>query len=106
MTYPCYTWEYAADANLMKLQRVQKIFRATGNLDECTTVGELQVAFKMPYAYSNITKLCRIHAKANLNHVNPNVRRIVKGEVIYMKYSWKLATARPTSSKLITAVSV
>jgi hypothetical protein len=34
MTYACPTWEYAADAHLLKLQRLQNIvLRATGNLD-------------------------------------------------------------------------
>jgi hypothetical protein len=51
-TYACATWEYAADAHLLKLQRLQnRVLRAVGNLDRCTPIRELQVAFKIPYVY-------------------------------------------------------
>jgi hypothetical protein len=55
MTYASPTWEYAADAFLLKLQRLQnRALRATGNLDTCTPVRELHVAFKIPYVYDYI----------------------------------------------------
>jgi hypothetical protein len=42
MTYACFTWDYAADAHPLKLQRLHnQMFRATGSLDRCTPVGEL-----------------------------------------------------------------
>jgi hypothetical protein len=49
MTYTCPTWEQdAADAHLLKLQRLQnRVLHAIGNLDRCTSVRELHVAFKM-----------------------------------------------------------
>jgi hypothetical protein len=75
MTYACPTWAYAADAHLLKLQRIQKrVLRGVENLDRCTQVRELHVAFRIPYVYDYITKLCRTQAEVTLNHVNPNVR--------------------------------
>jgi hypothetical protein len=34
------------------------------------------MAFKIPYVYDYITKLCRTQAEVILNHVNPNVHGI------------------------------
>jgi hypothetical protein len=52
MTYACPTWEHAADAHLLKLQRLQnRLLRATGNLARCTPVRELHVVFRIPYVY-------------------------------------------------------
>jgi hypothetical protein len=48
MTCACPTWEYAADAQHLKLQRLQnRVLRATGNLDSCPLIRELHVAFKI-----------------------------------------------------------
>jgi hypothetical protein len=64
MTYACPTWEYAADAYFLKLQRLHnRVLRATGNLDRRTPVCEMRVAFKIPYVYDYITKLCRTQAE-------------------------------------------
>jgi hypothetical protein len=52
----------------------------TGNLDRCTPVWELQVAFEIPYMYDCITKLCRTQAEVIPNHVNPNVHGLEQGE--------------------------
>jgi hypothetical protein len=38
------------------------------------------VAFKIPYVYNYITKLCRTQTEVILNHVNPNVHGIGQGE--------------------------
>jgi hypothetical protein len=71
MTYVCPTWEYAADAHRLKLQRLQnRVLRATGNLDKCTLVRELHVSLKIPCLYDYKTKLCRTQAEVILNHVN------------------------------------
>jgi hypothetical protein len=44
------TWEYAADAHLLKLQRLQnRVHRALGNLDKLTPTHELHIVFKIPY---------------------------------------------------------
>jgi hypothetical protein len=51
-TYACPAWESAADAHLMKLQRLQnKVFRATGNFPRRTPVRNSHAAFKLPYVY-------------------------------------------------------
>jgi hypothetical protein len=87
MTYACPAWEFAADTYLLKLQRLQnKVLRTIGNFPRLTAVRELRVAFKIPYVYDFITKLCRQQAKVIQNHVNPNVRNIGQGEVQHKKY--------------------
>jgi hypothetical protein len=79
--------EYGVGAHLLKLQRLQnRVLRAIGNLDRRTSVRELHVAFKIPYVYDYITKLCRARAQAISNHINPNVRVIGQGEAMHKKY--------------------
>jgi hypothetical protein len=86
MTYACPTWEFAADTHLMKLQRLQnRVLRAIGNLDRRTPVRDLHLAFKIPYVYNYITKLCRRQAEVIRNHDNPNVHAIEQGEVRHRK---------------------
>jgi hypothetical protein len=81
MIYACPTLEYAADAQLLKLQRLQnRVLRATGDLDRCTPVRALHVAFRIPYVHDYITKLCRTQAEVILNNVNPHVHGIGQGE--------------------------
>jgi hypothetical protein len=88
MTYACPTWEFAADAYLMKLQRLQnRVLRAIAKLDWRTPVRDLHLAFKIPYVYDYITKLCRRQAEVILNHENPNVRAIGQGEPRHRKYT-------------------
>jgi hypothetical protein len=71
----------------MKLQRLQnRVLRALGKLDRRTTVGDLHLAFKIPYVYDYITKLCRRQAEVILNHENPNVRAIGQGEARHKKH--------------------
>jgi hypothetical protein len=87
MTYACPTWKYVADAHLLKLQCLQKIvLHGIGNPDRCTSVCELIVAFKIPYVYDYISKLCRTQAEVTLNHVNPNVRGTGQEEAGHRKY--------------------
>jgi hypothetical protein len=57
-----------------------------GNLDMCTPVRKLHVAFKLSYVYGYITKLCSTQAEAILNHVNPNVCGIGQGEARRRKH--------------------
>jgi hypothetical protein len=86
MTYACPAWEYVADAHLLKLQRLQnRVLRTIGNLDRRTPVRELHVAFKIPYVYDYVTKLCSTWADVILNHVNPNVRGIEHGKARHRK---------------------
>jgi hypothetical protein len=54
-----------------ELQRLQnRVLRAIGNLDRRTQDCGLHLAFKIPYVYDYITKLCRRQAEVILNHEN------------------------------------
>jgi hypothetical protein len=87
MSYPCSTWEFAADTHMMNLQRLQnRELRAIGNLDRRTPVRDLHLAFKIPYFYDYINKLCRRQAEVILNHENPNVHAIRQGEARHRKH--------------------
>jgi hypothetical protein len=46
----------------------------------------MHVAFKIPYVYDYVTKLCRKHAEVVQNHENENVRYILQGEAQHRKY--------------------
>jgi hypothetical protein len=46
---------------------------------------ELHVAFKIPYVYDYITKLCRTQAEVILIHVNPNILRIGQGPLLHRR---------------------
>jgi hypothetical protein len=87
MTYACPTWEYAADTPLLKLQPMQnRVLCAIGNLDRRTPVCEKHVAFRIPYVYDYITKLCGTQAEVILNHRNQTVRGIGQAEAMHRKY--------------------
>jgi hypothetical protein len=63
------------------LQRLQNnVLHTTGNLPRRTPVRDLPLAFKLPYVYDYITKLCRQQAEVIKNHENANVRNIGQGE--------------------------
>jgi hypothetical protein len=71
------------------------VFCTVGNLDRCTPVCKLHVAFKIPYVYNYISKLCRTSAEVILNHVNPNVHGTGQGEANHRKYRrLKLGTSQ------------
>jgi hypothetical protein len=64
MTYSCPAWEFAADTHLMKLQRLQNsVLPITGKFTRSRTIRDMHMAFKIPYVYDYITKLCRIQAR-------------------------------------------
>jgi hypothetical protein len=90
VTHVCPTWEYvyAADAQLLRLQRLQnRALRAIGNPDRCTPVPELHVLSKFLTCMTTyVTKLCRTKTELFLNHLNTNVRGIGQGEVRRRKY--------------------
>jgi hypothetical protein len=87
MNYACPTWEFAAYAHLMKLQRLQNwVLRAIGKLDRSTPVRDLHLAFKILYAYDYITKLYRRQAEVILNHENHNLLAIGQGEAGHRKH--------------------
>jgi hypothetical protein len=87
MTYACPTWEKAADAFLLKLKRLKtRVLRTIGNIDRCTLVLEMHVAFKILYMYDYITKFCRTGTEVIVNHVNSNVRGAGQEEAMNRKY--------------------
>jgi hypothetical protein len=51
IVYTCRTWEYAAHAQ-------NRVLRAADNFDKRTQVREMNVAFKIPYVYHYVIKLC------------------------------------------------
>jgi hypothetical protein len=85
MTYDRFTWDFAADTHLMKLQRVQnKVIRTIGNFPRRTPIRKLHEAFSIPYIYDYITKLSRQKPEDIQNH--ENVRNIGQGETRHRKY--------------------
>jgi hypothetical protein len=87
MTYACPAWELAADAYLLKLQRLQnKVLYTIGNFPRGTRVRDLHTAFNLPYVYDYITKLCRRQAEVIQIHENESVRGIGQGEARHRKY--------------------
>jgi hypothetical protein len=87
MTDACPAWEFAADNHLLKLQRLQnKVLRNIGNVLTRTPVRGLHMAFKLPYIYDFIKKICRQQAEVIQNHENANVRNIGQGEPQHRKY--------------------
>jgi hypothetical protein len=65
MTYAIPAWKFAADTHLMKSQCLQKkVPHAIGNYPRHTPVHDLHMAFKLPYVYDYITKLCKQQAEA------------------------------------------
>jgi hypothetical protein len=86
-TYACPSWEYAADAHLLKLQRQQnRVLRAIGNLDRRKPVRKMHMALNIIYMYDYIIKLCRSQAEVILNHRNRIVRGAGQGEAMHKKY--------------------
>jgi hypothetical protein len=87
MTYASPAWEFAADTNLMKLQRLQnKVLRTIGSYPRSTLVCDLRMAFQIPFLYDYITKLCRQQAEVIQNRDKENVRTIGQGEARHRKY--------------------
>jgi hypothetical protein len=97
MTYACPTWEYAVDAHLLELQRLQNaVLRAVGKLDRCTPVRELDVALKVRYVYDYINELCSKQAEVILNRVNLNVYVVLDKEKPCIG-TWRRPGLRPFS---------
>jgi hypothetical protein len=77
----------AADSHLIILQRLQnRILCTIGNFPRGTPVRDLHMAFKIPYVYDYITKLCMQQAEVVQTHDNENVRHIGQGEARHRKY--------------------
>jgi hypothetical protein len=87
MTYAYPAWEFAADSFLFKLQRLQnRVLRTTGNLPRRTLTRDMHMAFKFPYLYDYVTKLCRQQVTIILNHENINNCNIGEGKAQHKEY--------------------
>jgi hypothetical protein len=76
-----------ADTYLLKLQRIQnEVLCTIGNIPRCTLARDLHTAFKLPYVYDYVTKLCRNKAEVIENHENEYVRGTGQGEARHRKY--------------------
>jgi hypothetical protein len=89
MTYACPAWESAAETDLLNLQRLQnRVLRNIGKFSRRTSVRDLHVAFKIPYVYDYITKLCWQQEGVIQNHDIINVSNTGQGEARQRKYKW------------------
>jgi hypothetical protein len=79
--------EFTADSYLLKLQRLQnKVLRTIGNLPRRIPTRYLYMAFKIPYLYDFVTKLCKEQATVILNHENVDMHNIGQCKTQHRKY--------------------
>jgi hypothetical protein len=65
----------------------KKVLPTNGNLPRLTPTRDLHMAFKIPYLYEFVTKLCRLQAAEVIqNHENVNFCNIGQGEAKQRKY--------------------
>jgi hypothetical protein len=66
MTYTCAAWEFAADTQLIKFQRLQnKVLHTNGIILRRTPVGEMQMAFHLLYVYDKfMQETSKSHSKS------------------------------------------
>jgi hypothetical protein len=79
ITYSCPAWEFAADTQLKKPQRLQnRVLRTTGRFirNATITILDSHVALQIPYMYDYMTKLRRRQADVIQNHENSHIRNI------------------------------
>jgi hypothetical protein len=73
------TRQFAADAHLLKLQRLQnQVLHTTGKFPHCSASFTWLI-------YKYTSKLCRQQAEVTQNHENESVRDIVQGETRHRK---------------------
>jgi hypothetical protein len=76
-----------AHTYLLKLQYLQnKVLHPVGNFPRCTPVCDMHMAFKLPYVYDYITKLCKQKVEVIQNHENEHVCSIGQYEARHRKY--------------------
>jgi len=69
--------DIAADTHIMKLHLMQnRVLRTTGNSPRPSPIPDLHMAFRLPYVYDFIAKLCRRPVEVILSHGNENIRII------------------------------
>jgi hypothetical protein len=93
MTHAYPAWEFSADSDLLKLQRLQnRVLRTTGNLTRRTRTGALHLTLQIPYLYYYyyyyyyLTKICRKQAEVIQTHDNMNLQNRGKSEAQHRKY--------------------
>jgi hypothetical protein len=69
------------------LKSNNKVLRNISNFPRHALFRDSHIAFKIPYVYDYITKLCRQKAEVIQNHDNENVRNIGQGEARRRKYT-------------------
>jgi hypothetical protein len=62
------------------------MLRTTGNFPRYTPIRDLHTAFKLPYIYDYVIKLCRPQEEVLQYHENEQVRSIRKGEARNREY--------------------
>jgi hypothetical protein len=71
ITNACPAWGFAADAQLMKLQRLQnKALRKIGKFPKSTPIRDMHMAFQIPHVYDYKAKLSRQQAQVFQHHEN------------------------------------
>jgi hypothetical protein len=86
MTYACLHQGVCVICSPLEIACLKNgVLRSIGNLDRCTSIHKLHVAFKIPYVYDCVAKLCRTQAGVVLNHVNLNVHGTGQRETRHRK---------------------
>jgi hypothetical protein len=83
LTYACLTWKFAAESQILKLQRQQNKVSAPLLINHAThrlVISTCRLKF--------LTKLCREQETAIRNHENVNIRNIGQGEARQMAETW------------------
>jgi hypothetical protein len=95
--------DIAADTYILKLQRMQnRVLRTIGNSPRLAPVPDLHMAFRLPFVYDFIVKLCRRLVVVILNHKNENIRIIGQDDVKHRKNgSLNFAAVNLTASQTI-----
>jgi hypothetical protein len=85
MTYACPAWEFAADTNVMKLQRLQnKGFRTFGKFPKNVPIRDTHTSFEIPNVYrimqatrpSHSFNITRIYMFAILDKAKPDTENV------------------------------
>jgi hypothetical protein len=101
MICACPAWEFAAETDVLKLQRLQnKVLRTIGKLSRLMPVRDLHMTFQIPYFYDYITKTCMQQAEVIRNHENENARYIGQGEALSCVRPFKCLNCRSRMSYL------